>query len=211
MPDIEYNAKQPNGLERCFKYGDVEISFLKNRCSKLGEIIDRMGFLERKIVPDLFVALVSSVVAQQISGKAAETVWKKFVALIGDISPKNILAADPLLMQKCGMSHRKVEYITGIAKAAFDGAVDFHALESMGDNEVIEKLSSLRGVGVWTAEMLLIFSLERPDVLSWGDFAIKKGLMKLHGLESISKAEFEEFRKLYSPYNSIASLYLWEV
>lgn len=198
-------------MERYFKYGELEISFLKTRCSKLGEVIDRMGFLERKIVPDLFVALVSSIVAQQISGKAAETVWKRFIALIVEVSPENILAADPLLMQKCGMSHKKVGYIIGIAQSATDGTINFKELSTMNDSEVIGKLSSLRGVGVWTAEMLLIFSLERPDVLSWGDFAIKKGLMKLHGLESMSKAQFEEYRKIYSPYNSIASLYLWEV
>lgn len=203
--------KNTKKLEIFFKYGDLEISHLKNRCSKLGEVIEHMGFLERKIVPDLFVALVSSIVAQQISGKAAETVWKRFIALIGDVTPENIMAADPLLMQKCGMSHKKVGYITGIAQAATDGTINFKELSTLNDSDVIGKLSSLRGVGVWTAEMLLIFSLERPDVLSWGDFAIKKGLMKLHGLESISKAQFEEFRKLYSPYNSIASLYLWEM
>ena len=207
MSEIELNTKQPLRL----KYGEAELDYLRNACPKLGAVIDKMGFLERKIVPDLFVALVSSVVAQQISGKAAETIWRRFESLIGEVSPENILRADPLEMQKCGMSHKKVGYIVGIATAAADGTVDFKALSKMQDSEVIEKLSSLKGVGVWTAEMLLIFSLERPDVLSWGDFAIKKGLMKLHGLESISKAEFEEFRKLYSPYNSVASLYLWEV
>ena len=108
------------------------------------------------------------------------------------------------------MSHRKVEYIVGIAVAAVDGTIDFKALSKMNDKDVIDKLSSLRGVGVWTAEMLLIFSLQRPDVLSWGDLAIKKGLIKLYGLDSVSKKEFEEYRKLYSPYNTVASLYLWE-
>lgn len=193
-----------------FKYGEREVNYLKNACPKLGEIINRMGFLERNIVPDLFVSLISSVVSQQISGKAAETIWKKFATLIGEILPENIIKADPLEIQKCGMSHRKVEYIVGIAVAAVDGTIDFKALSKMNDKDVIDKLSSLRGVGVWTAEMLLIFSLQRPDVLSWGDLAIKKGLIKLYGLDSVSKKEFEEYRKLYSPYNTVASLYLWE-
>ncbi|NTV19657.1 MAG: DNA-3-methyladenine glycosylase 2 family protein, partial [Bacteroidales bacterium] len=137
------------------KYGEAELDYLRNACPKLGAVIDKMGFLERKIVPDLFVALVSSVVAQQISGKAAETVWRRFESLIGEVSPENILRADPLEMQKCGMSHKKVGYIVGIATAAADGTVDFKALSKMQDSEVIEKLSSLKGVGVWTAEMLL--------------------------------------------------------
>ena len=193
-----------------FKYGESEINYLKNACPKLGEIINRMGFLERNIVPDLFISLISSVVSQQISGKAAETIWRKFITLIGEVLPENIVKANPLEIQKCGMSHRKVEYIVGIAVAAVDGTIDFKALSKMNDKDVIDKLSSLRGVGVWTAEMLLIFSLQRPDVLSWGDLAIKKGLIKLYGLDSVSKKEFEEYRKLYSPYNTVASLYLWE-
>ena len=193
-----------------FKYGESEINYLNNACPKLGEIINRMGFLERNIVPDLFISLISSVVSQQISGKAAETIWRKFITLIGEVLPENIVKANPLEIQKCGMSHRKVEYIVGIAVAAVDGTIDFKALSKMNDKDVIDKLSSLRGVGVWTAEMLLIFSLQRPDVLSWGDLAIKKGLIKLYGLDSVSKKEFEEYRKLYSPYNTVASLYLWE-
>ena len=82
-------------------------------------------------------------------------------------------------------------------------------LATLPDAEIIRRLSSLNGVGVWTAEMLLIFSLERPDVVSWGDLAIRRGMMNLYGLDSLTREQFERYRKRYSPYGSVASLYLW--
>lgn len=207
MPGVPAESNSRN----YFRYGQKEISHLKRVCPKLSDTIDKKGILVREVVPDLFTAIISSVTAQQISGKAAETIWRRFSELVGEITPERILAVNPEDIRKCGISGRKTEYITGIAKAAAEGEISFDALRTMEDSEVIAKLSSLRGVGVWTAEMLLIFSLQRPDVLSWGDLAIKKGIMKLYGLESLSKEEFEEYRKLFSPYNSVASLYLWEI
>ena len=104
---------------------------------------------------------------------------------------------------------RKAKYIKGIGEAAFRGDLDLLELREMPDEGVIEKLSSLPGIGVWTAEMLLIFSLCRPDVVSWGDLAIQRGMMKLYGLKDLSKKQFDRFRKRYSPCGSVASLYLW--
>jgi 3-methyladenine DNA glycosylase/8-oxoguanine DNA glycosylase len=107
------------------------------------------------------------------------------------------------------MSLRKAEYIKGIAEAALSGKVDFGRLHTLSDEEIIKKLSSLRGVGVWTAEMLLIFSLCRSDVVSYKDLAICRGIMNLYGLKELPKERFERYRKRYSPYGSVASLYLW--
>ncbi len=112
-------------------------------------------------------------------------------------------------MQKCGLSARKAEYIKGIADAVRCGEIDFLRFGEMADEEIIHTLSSLRGIGVWTAEMLLIFSLCRPDVVSWGDRAIRRGMMNLYGLKKLTKEQFERYRKRYSPYGSVASLYLW--
>ena len=89
------------------------------------------------------------------------------------------------------------------------GDIDFSRFHEMPDDEIIEELSSLHGIGVWTAEMFLIFSLRRPDVVSWGDLAIRRGMMNLYGLRKLTKVQFERYRKKYSPYGSIASLYLW--
>lgn len=192
-----------------FEYGQKEIDYLKSKDKKLGAAIDRIGMIKRRITPEPFTALVSSVVAQQISSKAAETVWNRLNSLLGGITPESIAKAELARIQSCGMSARKAEYVKGIAEAAISGEVDFKSLHTLTDEEIIKKLSSLRGVGVWTAEMLLIFSLCRPDVVSYRDLAICRGMMRLYGLKELPKEKFERYRKRYSPYGSVASLYLW--
>ena len=194
-----------------FEYGEKEIEYLKKKDKKLGAAIDSIGIIEREITPNIFKSLIWSVVNQQISKKAAETVWNRFVALVGEVTALNIERADNDDIQKCGMSVRKVNYIKGIATAALSGEVDFERLYELSDEEIIKKLSSLHGVGVWTAQMLLIFSLNRPDVVSFKDLAICRGIMKLYNLKSLDKEQFEKYRKRYSPYGSVASLYLWEL
>ncbi len=192
-----------------YDYGKVEIIYLKSKDSKLAEAIDRIGRIERHVIPDPYVALVSSIVAQQVSIKAAETVYARLTELAVDITPQSSGNLSIEEIQKCGMTFRKAGYIKGIAQAALSGEVDFHALQHLSDEEVIKKLSSLSGVGVWTVEMLLIHSLCRPDVVSYGDLAIRRGMMNLYGLETLTKTEFESYRKRYTPYGTVASLYLW--
>jgi len=194
-----------------FQYGQKEIEYLKRKDKKLGAAIDKIGMIKREIKPDPFTALVSSIVSQQISSKAAHTVWNRLTELLGDITPASIAQVDLSELQGCGMSQRKAGYIKGIAEAAISGKVDFKSLDTLTNDEIIKKLSSLHGVGVWTAEMLLIFSLCRPDVVSYKDLAICRGMMNLYGLKELSKEKFERYRKRYSPYGSVASLYLWEV
>jgi DNA-3-methyladenine glycosylase II len=192
-----------------FEYGQKEIDYLRKKDKKLGAAIDRIGMIKREVTPDTFAALVSSIVSQQISSKAADTVWNRLGLLLGTITPESIAKAEISEIQACGMSARKAGYIKGAAEAALSGQVDFTALHTLSDEEIIKKLSSLRGVGVWTAEMLLIFSLCRPDVVSFKDLAICRGMMNLYGIKEISREKFERYRKRYSPYGSVASLYLW--
>jgi len=192
-----------------FKYGQEEMEYLKKRDKKLGAAIEKIGLIKRKITPDPFTAVISSVISQQISTKAAETVLNRLSKLLENITPENIAQKDLSEIKSCGMSERKARYITGIAEASLSGEVDFNSLDTLTDGEVIEKLSSLNGVGIWTAEMLLIFSLCRPDIVSYNDLAIRRGMMKLYGLKELSKEDFRKYRKRYSPYGSIASLYLW--
>lgn len=194
-----------------FEYGEKEIEFLKRKDKKLGAAIDRIGIIKREINPDPFSALISSIVSQQISKKAAETVWDRLSNLIGNITAENIEKKTASEIQSCGMTLRKAEYIKGIASAALTGEVDFSKLHTLTDEEIIKKLSALNGVGIWTAEMLLIFSLCRPDVVSFGDLAIRRGMMNLYGLKELPKEKFNRYRKRYSPYGSVASLYLWEL
>jgi len=194
-----------------FEYGQKEIDYLKRRDKKLGSAIDTIGMIKREITSDPFTALVSSVVSQQISKKAAETVWNRLANLLGSITPECIVQADRSEIQGCGMSERKAGYIKGIADAAISGTVDFCTLHTLSDEEIIKKLSSLHGVGVWTAEMLLIFSLSRPDVVSYKDLAICRGMMNLYGIKDLSKEKFERYKKRYSPYGTVASLYFWAI
>jgi 3-methyladenine DNA glycosylase/8-oxoguanine DNA glycosylase len=192
-----------------FQYGPAEIDHLKRRDKKLGRAIDHIGMIERQVMPDLFQALAHSVVAQQISRKAADTVWGRLCERLLNVTPRKVANTDVSDIQKCGLSMRKARYIKGIGEAAIRGDLDLLELREMPDEGVIEKLSSLPGIGVWTAEMLLIFSLCRPDVVSWGDLAIRRGMMNLYGLNQLSKSQFDRFRKRYSPCGSVASLYLW--
>lgn len=192
-----------------FKYGQREIEYLKGRDKKLGAAIDKIGMIEREIIPEPFTALVASIVDQQISSKAAKTVWNRLVNLLGEVTPESINRASIPQIQGCGMTTRKAGYIKGIAEAAISGEINFNELDKLTDAEIIKKLSALNGVGIWTAEMLLIFSLGRSDVVSYGDLAIRRGMMNLYGLKELSREEFNKYKKRYSPYGSVASLYLW--
>lgn len=192
-----------------FEYGQKEIEHLKSRDKKLGAAIDHIGMIKREIIPESFTALISSIVSQQISKKAAETVWNRLGNLIGDITAESIDKISLSEIQGCGMTLRKAGYIKEIANAAITGEVNFNTLNTLSDEDIIKKLSALNGVGIWTVEMLLIFSLCRPDVVSYGDLAIRRGMMNLYNLKELPKEKFYRYRKRYSPYGSVASLYLW--
>ena len=194
-----------------FKYGEEEIDYLKKKDEKLAIEIDKIGMVKREINKDLFSALITSVIGQQISTKAAITVTNRLIDLVGKFTPENIEKIELETIQKCGMSLRKASYIKGIAHAAIKGEIDFENLHKLPDDEVIMQLTLLKGIGEWTAEMILIHSLERPDILSYKDLGIRRGIMRLHGLEELSKKEFETYRKRYSPYGTVASIYLWEI
>ena len=194
-----------------FRYGSTEIDHLRARDKKLGRAIDEIGMIERRVTPDVFTALVASVAGQQISAKAAETVWNRMVTRFDMITPEIIATVTADEIQQCGMSMRKAGYIKGIGDAVSGGDLDLAGLVTLPDDDVISRLTALDGVGVWTAEMLLIFSMQRPDVVSWGDFAIRRGMMRLYGKETLDRAAFDRYRRRYSPYGSVASLYLWEI
>ena len=167
--------------------------------------------ISREVNPDIFSALISSIIGQQISTKAAITVEGRMLELLGEIKAENIEQTSLEEIKGCGMSLRKAGYIKDIALAYLEQTINFDHLHLLSDQEIIEELTKLKGVGEWTAEMLLIHSLERPDVLSYKDLGIRRGIMRLYGLEQLTKADFENYRKAYSPYSTVASLYLWEI
>jgi len=194
-----------------FDYGQEEINYLKSVDETLGAAMTRMGKVERVVIPDLFTALVYAIVGQLISVKAVHTIWARMQERLGEISPQNMAMQTAEHIQKCGMTMKKAACIKNMADTIKQGEFHLDELYDLTDEEVIKKLLTLNGVGRWTAEMLLIHAMERRDVVSWGDIAIRRGMMKLYNLRSITKEQFEQYRLRYSPYGSIASIYLWEI
>ncbi len=194
-----------------FCYGKAETDYLAARDPVLGAAIGRIGHIDREVFPDLFEALINSIAGQQISGKALATVWKRLCAAVCAITPENLLAAGEECLRSCGFSGRKVHYMLSAARAVVDGTLAIHSLVEKDDDEVIRALTALPGVGRWTAEMLLTFSLQRPDVLAYDDLGIRKGMCRLYGLDSVSKAQFAEYRARYAPHATVAALYLWHI
>ena len=196
---------------RYFEYGDKEIQHLKEKDSILGYVIDEIGRVKRPIEPDVFSSLISSVIGQQISNQAALTVKMRFLNLVGEITPKNIMNTRITDIQQCGMTMRKAEYIKGIAESVMRNETDFEMLKKLPAKEVIRQLTQLKGIGEWTAEMLLIHSLQRPNIISYHDLAIRRGMKKLYQMEELPKKTFNRYKENYHPYATTASLYLWEM
>ncbi|MFA5331194.1 MAG: DNA-3-methyladenine glycosylase 2 family protein [Methanoregula sp.] len=194
-----------------YTYGQTELDHLRKRDKKLGTAIDRIGMIEREVMPDTFTALVYNVASQQISAKAVETVWARMADRFGEITPGTIAGASEEEIQQCGMSRRKAGYIRGIGEAVAGGSLDLVGLSRRSDDEIIARLTALKGVGTWTAEMILIFSMCRPDVVSENDLAIRRGMTMLYGIDELTREAFDRYRKRYSPYGTVASLYLWEI
>nr|WP_297283397.1 DNA-3-methyladenine glycosylase [uncultured Agathobaculum sp.] len=197
--------------KKYFAYGKTETDYLTERDPVLGAAIARIGHIDREVIPNLFTALVNSIAGQQISGKALATVWARLCDRLGEITPETIFAEGEDGLRACGMSGRKAGYMLAAAHAVQDGTINIHSLVDKSDDEIIKTLTALPGVGRWTAEMLLIFSLERPDVLAFDDFGIRKGMCRLYGLEDLTRAQFEKYRARYAPYATVAGLYLWEI
>lgn len=212
-------------MENVFPYGEEEIAYLKKKDKKLAAIIDELGHPNRPLRGDLFTSVVDSIVGQQISTKAHATVWRRFVELLGgtipegdELSwPEGVVTPDAICaksideLQACGMTFTKASYIRDFAEKVQSGAFDLEAVKAMSDEDAIAALSSLRGIGVWTAEMILLHCLQRPDILSFGDLAILRGMRMVYRHRKITREQFERYRRRYSPYGSVASIYLWKV
>ena len=194
-----------------FEYGETEISYLRNKDKKLSEVIDQIGFIKRETDTDLFSSVVHHIIGQQISTKAQATIWQRMRDALGEVNAESILAAGEDRLQSIGMTFRKVEYITDFAEKVHSGAFDLEAVSQMSDEDAIKELSALKGIGVWTAEMILLFCMQRPNIFSYDDLAIQRGLRMVYHHRKIDRKLFEKYRRRFSPYCSVASLDLWAV
>lgn len=194
-----------------FSYGEAELAYLRKKDKRLCEVIDKVGYIERRVDADLFSSVVHHIVGQQISSKAQATIWQRMQDALGEVNAKSIQSAGVPKLQAFGMTFRKAEYIKDFAQKVERGEFDLAAVAAMPDAEAIGALSGLKGIGVWTAEMILLFCLQRKDVLSFDDLAIQRGLRMVYHHRSITRQLFEKYRRRFSPYGSVASLYLWAV
>jgi DNA-3-methyladenine glycosylase II len=187
------------------------IEHLKQADPVLAAIIERIGpygitFLE----PD-FETLVKSIVSQQLSGKVAKTIYGRLIAAAGgNLTPESLLKLRPARMRALGLSRQKIEYIRDLARHSRSGKVDFTRLPGCSDDEVIEHLTAVKGIGVWTAHMFLIFALRRPNVLPVGDLGIRAAIRKAYGMPDLPKpTEVATIARTWHPYCTVASWYLW--
>lgn len=194
-----------------FGYGLGEINYLKERDSQLASLIDEIGHIKREVDPDPLSSLLETVISQQITKQAANTVINRFRKLTNDYDYNILTNLEKEDIKACGMSYRKAEYLYLLIEAIDNKKIDLTELPKLSNEEVISEITKLKGFGLWSAQMFLIFCLQRKDIIAYDDLMIRKGIMKLYGLESLSKAEFNEYKKRYGECASIASLYLWEL
>lgn len=167
--------------------------------------------IEREVDTDLFSAVIHHIIGQQISTKAQATIWKRMKDQYGIINADTILSAGVSNLQSLGITFKKAGYITDFARKVKDRTFDIDGIWKKSDEEAIKELSSLQGIGVWTAEMILLFCMQRPNVLSFGDLAIQRGMRMVYHHRKIDRKLFEKYRRRLSPYCSVASLYFWAV
>lgn len=195
----------------CFAYGETELAYLRSRDARLAEAIDAIGPVEREVDDDLFSSVVHQIVGQQISTKALATIWGRMRERLGTVDAAHVLDAGRDGLQALGISFRKADYLLDFAERVQEGSFDLDAVAALPDEQAISALVSLKGVGRWTAEMILLFCLQRPDVLSFDDLAIQRGMRMLYHHRRITPQLFAKYRRRYSPYGSVASLYLWAI
>lgn len=178
---------------------------------RLSQIINRVGPIKRRIWPDPYAALLRAIIGQQISAKAQDSIWLRFCATFPSFDPHELAQADIATIGSCGISRRKAAYMQGISAAFASNALSAPMLAAMTDAEISKALGTLKGIGSWTVEMLLIFTFQRPNVLSFGDLAIQRALCRLYGHERITREIFQRHYECYSPQATLAGMYLWEV
>jgi len=187
------------------------INHLKKSDPILRAIIERVGPCRMEFGEPVFHSLAESIVYQQLNGKAAVTIFKRFAALAGEpVTPEGILKLTPENMRAVGLSKQKSSYLFDMAERASRGELDFTRLPDLTDEEVIKHLTQVKGVGVWTAHMFLMFTLKRPNVLPTGDFGVQMAIKKNYGKRKLPKPlQMEKIARPWEPYRSIACWYLW--
>jgi DNA-3-methyladenine glycosylase II len=190
--------------------------YLRRQDPVLRRLIDEGGPIDpatdrRRSRPDAYLALSRAIVGQQLSTKAAATIWARFEeAFDGSPTPKQVVAADDGELRAAGLSGSKTAYLKDLATRVADGELDLDRIGELSDEDVIAGLTEIKGIGRWTAEMFLIFHLGRPDVLSAGDLGIRRAIQIAYGLDDLpGPTDMERLAEPWRPQRTLACLYLW--
>jgi DNA-3-methyladenine glycosylase II len=184
---------------------------LKKSDPVLRAIIERVGPFRMEYNPAEFCSLAEAIVYQQLNGRAAVTIWNRFAAAAGEpVTPEGILKLSDEQLRAVGMSKQKSAYLKDLAAKTAAGLLDFSTLADLSDDEVIKHLTQVKGIGVWTAHMFLMFSLRRPNVLPTGDYGVQMALKRHYKKRKLPKPkDMEKIARAWEPYRSIACWYMW--
>lgn len=213
-PPLSAAADPPPASRFTPDYWDDACKHLGKRDRVMRKLIPRFGEGRLQVRGDAFTTLARSIVGQQISAKAAQSVWGRFIALMNEpsthLAPASVLALEAAAIRGAGLSARKVEYLCDLAAHFESGEVHVAQWQAMDDEAIIEELVAIRGIGRWTAEMFLIFHLMRPNVLPLDDVGLLKGIsVNYFSGEPVSRAEAREVGDAWAPFRSVATWYIW--
>lgn len=188
------------------------IEDLRTKDPILTKVIDLVGVLDDRKSTNYFLSLVESIVSQQLSVKVADVIYARLVTLYtkGNITPEETLTIDTEDMRKVGMSYSKIKYIKSLAQHVVDSPKMFEKFDQMSEEEIIIELTKVKGVGRWTAEMFLLFTMGKPDIFSYGDLGLRNALKNLYHLTEITPEIAEKITTVWKPYRSYGSRYLWK-
>lgn len=192
-----------------FKITKEALRHLSSADPILAGLISKYGVLDQDLDDDLFRSIVDCIVSQQLSNKAASSINGRIRALVGEVTAENLCNVSQDALRACGISKNKASYIIELSRKICFGEIDLSCVYQLDDTETIRFLTSIKGVGEWTAEMIALFSLGKENIFSFKDVALLNSIKMLHGLDTLSRSTFEAFREKYSPYCSVASIYYY--
>ena len=196
--------------QRIPDYWQLASTELAKRDPKMAELVSRYHDTSLFSKGDPFMTLARSVVGQQISVAAAQSIWQRFENMVAEVTPGNVLSCSAEMLKGCGLSARKVEYLIDLSKHFSDGVIHVDRWNQMSDADIIAELTAVRGIGEWTAQMFLIFHQMRPDVFPLDDIGLQKAVaLYYNGGQRPSKKELINIGEKWRPWRSVATWYLW--
>lgn len=195
-----------------FTTGDAVLETICSADERMALLVRAVGGYELELAKDYFPALVRSIIGQQLSVTVARTIWQRTQNLCAEVTPEVVVRLADEELKAAGLSGTKARYIKDLSQKVLSGELDLARLDALPDAEIIRQLLQVKGIGVWTAEMFLIFSLGRLDILSLGDLGLKRSIQWLYGYKKTpAERTMKILAKKWAPYRTVASLYLWEV